>query len=245
LIAGAKQPVQLIFHHPSFSRDDGSVVLATTAGARIWNWRPKPDGLLSTPFPMDSGEPVPVYSAAYSRSGSRIVTGDGRGSVELWRVPHEPANATPSVPTRAGTHRISNTPVVAARFDTSGRYVAAADSQGHVVVLDVRTWKRAANPIQIPAIPADVNFSQDGRLLLIAATDGTVRVWDWETGTVLATLQLHAGATRAAQYVPGHPGEILSAGDDGLAEISRCATCVPLTRLQDLAARQLARFPPS
>jgi WD40 repeat protein len=97
-------------------------------------------------------------------------------------------------------------------------------------------------PVTIPTVPTDVTFSQRGDRLLIAGSDGTIRVWDWKAGTMLATLQLHAGATRAAQYVPGHPDEILSAGDDGLVEISKCPTCVSLPALERLAERHLAQF---
>jgi WD40 repeat protein len=136
---------------------------------------------------------------------------------------------------------LRKTPIVVVGFNRNGGYVASGDSQGGIAVWNVKSHHDVRR-LTIPAIPTDVTFSPTGHRLLIAGTDGTVRVWDWESGTVLATLQLHAGATRSAEYVPGHPDEILSAGDDGIVEISKCPTCVSLPALEQLAERHLAQF---
>ena len=133
-------------------------------------------------------------------------------------------------------------PVVIVGFSRTGRYVASGDSQGGIAVWSVGSRLKVSRRLNIPAVPTDVTFSPAGHRLLIAGSDGTVRVWDWQTGTMLATLQLHAGAARVAQYVPGHPNEILSAGDDGIVEISKCPTCVSLPALEHLAQRHLAQF---
>jgi len=130
---------------------------------------------------------------------------------------------------------------VTTTFSDGGRFVAAGDTLGRI-----RVWNVAKHSVvhsaRIETIPTDLDFSRKGHRLLISATDGTVRVWNWERRFVLAPLQLHAGATRAAQYVPGHPGEILSAGDDGLVEISQCPTCVSVSALRTLAERHLAQL---
>ena len=109
-------------------------------------------------------------------------------------------------------------------------------------VWDVRSHRPASDQLNIPAIVQDVSFSAGGGRLLIAGTDGTVRVWNWRSGQVLATLPLHAGAARAAEYVPDHPDQIMSAGDDGIVEISTCPTCVPLPEVVRLAQEHLAQL---
>jgi len=152
----------------------------------------------------------------------------------------------PAIPTNLGSLSLSpSAPVVTAAFSPGGRFVAAGDTLGRIRVWNVATHEPVHHGIRIQAIPTDLGFSRRGDRLLISATDGTVRVWNWGKGFVLAPLQLHAGATRAAQYVPGHPGEILSAGDDGLVEISQCPTCVSVSALETLAERHLARLGPT
>jgi WD40 repeat protein len=234
--------VTTVFHHPSFSSDDKSVVFATTFGAVIW--RPglgHTTALSKTFYPGQS--PTPVNAATFSPNGKEIATGQ-LGGITLWRVPVNPvlAGGQPATPSLERSLPLSKAaPVVTAAFSPGGRFVAAGDTLGRIRVWNV-TDHTTVRSLRIQAIPTDLGFSVKGHRLLIGATDGTVRVWDWHSGVVLAPLQAHAGATRAAQYVPGHPGEILSAGDDGLVEISQCPTCVSVSALRTLAERHLAQL---
>lgn len=234
--------VTTVFHHPSFSSDDKSIVFATTFGAVIW--RPglaRAKALSKTFYPGKS--PTPVNAAAFSPNGREIVTGQ-LGGITLWRVPADPltTHGRPAIPTDLRSLSLSpSAPVVTTTFSDGGRFVAAGDTLGRIRVWNVAKH-RVVHSARIEAIPTDLDFSRKGHRLLISATDGTVRVWNWERRFVLAPLQLHAGATRAAQYVPGHPGEILSAGDDGLVEISQCPTCVSVSALRTLAERHLAQL---
>jgi WD40 repeat protein len=242
--ANGVQPPTTIFHQPSFSRDGRSVVLATNCGAVIWRWgRPPRIGSISKPF-GGSNHSISVNAAAYSPDGEMIATGE-YGRVRLWRVVKTPPGQTQPqlpVPLKGPNMGLRKTPVVVLGFNRTGRYVASGDSQGVIAIWSVKSHSEVRPSLNIPAVPTDVTFSPAGHRLLIAGSDGTVRVWDWKAGTILATLQLHAGATRVAQYVPGHPDEILSAGDDGLVEISKCPTCVSLPALERLAERHLGQF---
>jgi WD40 repeat protein len=51
-------------------------------------------------------------------------------------------------------------------------------------------------------LPATVVFSPDGKLLLAGRQDGSVRVWDAVTGTVLGDLPLHEAAVTALAFAP-------------------------------------------
>jgi WD40 repeat protein len=212
--------IALVFHHPSFSPDDRSVVFATTTGALVWRWGERGAGA-SRPFQTDG----PVFAATYSPDGKTIVTGDAAGHVRLWSA--ATLDARTSWP-------LGRAHVVTAAFDPTGEHVAAGTEGGLVATWDTHSGRRTALLV-LPTIVTDVRFSPDGRWLVIGTTDGAVRVWDWRRETVMATLQLHAGATRTAELVPGRPREILSTGDDGITEIAECATCVPLDAVIRLA----------
>jgi WD40 repeat protein len=46
------------------------------------------------------------------------------------------------------------------------------------------------------------SFSPDGKRIVTAGEDRTVRVWDAQTGTELLTLERHVGAAFSASFSP-------------------------------------------
>src|SRR5689334_9297330 len=86
---------------------------------------------------------------------------------------------------RPTTALLGRAHVVAAKFDPDSRYVAAGSEGGNVAVWDIRTGRRIAILGPVPAIITDINFSDDSRQLVVAAAaDGTVRIWDWAQNLV-------------------------------------------------------------
>ena len=57
-------------------------------------------------------------------------------------------------------------------------------------------------------------FSPDGRLLVLASYDGTIRVWDWEAKAPPSVLRGHQGAVRDVAFTPDGR-RVVSAGQDG------------------------------
>src|SRR5947209_14100421 len=65
-----------------------------------------------------------------------------------------------------------------------------------------------------------VCVSADGKRLLSASYDTTVRVWDVESGKELKRIQAHQPAAKCAAFSPDGK-RIVSGGDDGAALIAR------------------------
>jgi WD40 repeat protein len=63
-----------------------------------------------------------------------------------------------------------------------------------------------------------VAYSRDGKLLATASYDGTVKVWDAETGRPLATLEGHEGKVRHVAFAPDGK-RLATAGEDRTARV--------------------------
>ena len=75
----------------------------------------------------------------------------------------------------------------------------------------------AAAPLQHSVGINSLELSADGAHVLTAAADGKARVWDWQSGTLLATFE-HPKAVTAAQYL-ADDRTILTTCQDGCARL--------------------------
>jgi WD40 repeat protein len=163
-----------------------------------------------------------ITGVAFSPDGTRVMTGDvAITAAKVWDVSIN------------GDAEIANLPAVAIAsgavdFASDGRYLAASGAAGSVTVWDARAFTRVqtlgaptassraptragatgAPPLASGAEAFAIDVSRDGRLVAAARLDGSVRVWDSETGRDAFTVD--PGPT-----VPGAPWMDVAWSPDG------------------------------
>jgi WD40 repeat protein/serine/threonine protein kinase len=195
----------------AFSKDESRVVTASQDGTVIvWN---TDSAQSSSPF---TGHTGPVYAAAFSPDGQYVVSGGFDNRVLVWR------------------------PDDVQRFDYSG--AISADKNGDVAVIDaktgVTTGRRRANvPPKFRELDGhtapirSVEFSPNGKMVLSAGNDNTIKLWSFTSesagdsadgkaaaGRLIKSLRGHASWVRSAVFSPdGH--SVLSGGHDAEAKL--------------------------
>ena len=163
----------------------------------------------------------PIYVAAFSPDGSRIVTAGVDSSARLWDATTGRLAAT--LTGHAG-------PINNAEFSPDGRRIVTASDDG-----TARLWDAAAGaPLATLAWPGvevrKAVFSPDGRRVATAGSDRAARLWDAETGALLATLSGHTGVVFKAAFSPDGK-RIVTASDDGTARLWDAEKGAPLATL--------------
>jgi WD40 repeat protein len=172
----------------SFS-SSGSKVLAGSArqGFQVYE---SSDGAMSGSS-VGPGKPQgAINMLVFSGDEQLVVIGDSSGSVGFWTAPAAPAVADSLVTDTASRHRLwreSGDSVTA--ISPGGSHLAIGDSGGHVHILQVD-----ANAEELAAASDELSFlghrgavvglafSQDGALVASAGFDGSIRIWDTNSG---------------------------------------------------------------
>ncbi len=166
-----------------------------------------------------------LLSAHFSPDGKRIVTASAdsptNGTVRVW-------DAQTGQPL---TEPMKDSPFVKdAQFSPDGQRIVTVSSglltNGSARVWDARSGRPLTEPIRDGAVMILAQFSPDGRSFVTAAnsvvqasnggylpTNGSVRVWDAQTGTPLTQPMRHAGAVWSAQFSPDNTRIVTAAGD--------------------------------
>ena len=103
-------------------------------------------------------------------------------------------------------------------FDPTGARIATSRLvEGVADVWDAQTGDRVAT-LAAPSAISDITFGPDGTTLATGHADGTVRLWDPETGT--QQLVLRGDEPRVVNVVFGPDGsKLASVGEDGLVRV--------------------------
>jgi U3 small nucleolar RNA-associated protein 21 len=108
------------------------------------------------------------------------------------------------------------TKVLGLRYHPNSDLVALSCDDGSIRVLDIETKKLVrelwASQSHAESQTIDYTFSSDGRWIISAASDSTVRVWDLPTGHLIDAMRLPKKCNTVA-FSPS--GEFLATGLDG------------------------------
>lgn len=190
--------------------------IATIGGdgvAKLWDAASRRE-LFSHALPT-LRNPLPPF-IAFSSNGQLMALG-GRGGVTLWQTHDGQVVTPPRLQREQGNVR-------AAAFSPDGtRLVLGADSDVSLwdLTRDTRLLVLSGHTRYVPS----VGFSPDGKRVVSASDDGTIRLWHSATGQELMTVTAHPrGVIRVAFSPDGTRWASASASDDATVSIWRTAT---------------------
>ena len=139
--------------------------------------------------PLDAGRLPPTTAIlAFSDDGNTVLTGGAGFQARFWRFPTAASALTPTSIQAAGSGRWwwRNSEDRVARLSPDGSRVAVGDADGHVHLFG------EGDPVSVDGrdlgflghlrAVVDLSFSDDGQLAASVGREGSVRVWDAQTG---------------------------------------------------------------
>jgi WD40 repeat protein len=128
---------------------------------------------------------------------------------------HSETGKSASMPIQMGTH---SEPSTALAYSPNGKHILCAFASQEMDLWDVDAQN--AKILQgHTGVVYSAAFSPDSKRAASGASDGTIRIWDADTGkTVVGPLRGHNGAVISVAFSPDG-GHLVSGGADGLVKI--------------------------
>ncbi len=151
----------------------------------------------------------PVYSAAFSADGTRLVTASYDQTARVW----EAHSGRPvGEPMRHGAL------IREATFSPDGTRVLTASGDGTARVWEAATGEPLGKPLPHEGSLRSAAFSPDGTRVVTASIDRTARIWDAASGRPLGGPLRHGGVVYGAAFSPD--GKlIVTASQDHTAQL--------------------------
>jgi len=160
---------------------DGRIIVTASVDqtARLW------DAFTGKPISLPLLHPQPVYVAAFSPDGGRVVTvcsSQGRGAErtrsfgQVWDV---------ATGQRRGSPLRHDHVVYYAEFGPDGLRVVTASQDGTARVWDASTGRQLASSLRYGRALVQARFSPDGRRVAVGTSEGVVQILDAATGEAI------------------------------------------------------------
>lgn len=195
---------------------DGSVIVSTCWSGELNIW----DGASGAVRYSLQAHDAPIYACAASADGSVVVTASKDRTLKIWD-------------SASGTLRFAlsghDRSVTGCAISADGRLVASCAMDGTIKLWDagrgqltttlhafhLRDYNPLANLTFISATSSLLScaLSADGRCLVSALPNATLKVWDTASGSLLATLKGHAGWVESCA-INADGSLVVSAGSD-------------------------------
>ena len=203
----------------AYSPDGKTLATADVNGtAQLWN---ASTGTLIASLTVDTKSAyIGVEAVAFSPDGKTLATAGDDGFVRRWTTRGHPA----------GKPLFANAQVARLAFSPDGKTLATADTGEQQATSRAQLWDLATGePIKsFPANPSSslavqgVTLSPDGTFLATADGNGTAKLWNTSTGTLVTSIPADtAGGSPGVLDVAFSPdGKILATADaDGTARL--------------------------
>lgn len=193
----------------------------------------------------DHGDHVSACNAAADPSGEWLAAGEKTGSVTISLL-----NAA-AVP----IHRLAGlrAAVTALQFSAGRRFLAGADEDGGVCLWKLDTIESDANPRRLVPLDApsphkrvcSVDISADETRIAAVDRAGRLRIWDCQTGSLLADTDVGGGSSRGVTGVclVEDNGVFVGRPDGTVVFLPHGKSSRPLPHLHGVGAIVLCRSP--
>jgi hypothetical protein len=199
---------------------NGQMLVSGSTDKSVKVWDASGGQLLQT---LSSGSGV-VTSVAFTPNGKRIVSGTFDRSVNVWDSNSGQLLLSARTDTGGSWNKVPSVSSIAISPDSTRVVVGSGDWT--VLLLSLVTGEQLApfrdHTLEHYDVVTSVAFFPNGKVIVSASRDGTVKIWDAETGRIQRTLTDHAGPVLSVAVSPD--GKRLAAAGFGSAIVIWSAT---------------------
>jgi WD40 repeat protein len=179
---------------------DGQMLVSGSTDKSVKVWDVSGGQLLRTL----GGESGVVTSVAFTPNGKRIVSGTLDRSVNVWDSNSGQFLLSARTDTGGSWNRVPSVSAIAISPD--GTRVVVGSGDWSVLLLSLVTGEQLApfktHNLEHDDVVTSVAFFSNGKVIVSASRDGTVKLWDADTGRILRTLTDHGGPVLSVAASP-------------------------------------------